>query len=72
MSRNKIYPLLDAVKLAIESSCLTLNASTNTNMTVEQESNIKSARQTIDIAGRRLREVLGMDLEDMKDDDTED
>ena len=68
MHKDQLYPILDSIKLAIDSSVDILNAN-NSEWTDSRVSNIASARTTIDLAQRKMRDILDLDFEtiDYKD-----
>ena len=68
MHKDQLYPILDSIKLAIESSCRILEMANNPadNNTEAKADTIKSARQTIDVAQRKMREALGLEFEELE------
>ena len=68
MHKDQLYTMLDSIKLAIDSSVDILNAN-NSEWTDSRVSNIASARTTIDLAQRKMRDILDLDFEtiDYKD-----
>ena len=68
MHKDQVYPILDSIKLAIETSCRILEMSNNhldTNIAARDIS-IASARHTIEVAQRKMREALGLDFDELQ------
>ena len=68
MHKDQLYPILDSIKLAIETSCKILelpNDPSDYDSTARAES-IKSARLTLDVAQRKMRESLGLDFDEIE------
>ena len=70
MHKDQLYPILDSIKLAIDGAVSVLNAN-NSEWTGERQENIKSARATIEMAQRKMRDVLGFDFDTMEYKDEE-
>lgn len=70
MHKDQLYPILDSIKLAMDSAVAVLNAN-NSEFTGLREENVASARTTIDLAQRRMREALNFDFDIMEYKDAE-
>jgi len=62
MHKDQLYPILDSIKLAVDGAVSVLNANNN-EWTGSREENIISARATIDLAMRKMRDTLGLDFD---------
>jgi hypothetical protein len=62
---SESYKELDTIKLAIESACAVLNIPVGSHTNLDLlKSNEVSARQTINLASRKLRECIHVDITD--------
>lgn len=58
MDKVRYYQILDGIKLCVDSSVSILNVPSPAEPNAEHDLNVRTARKTIQIANRKLREMM--------------